>query len=391
MNEEADPTISEDDSATAEGAAEQPSEATRADRSGGRGLAYLALMLSCLALAASAWLVWSRWQSASSEPVSHSFAGLDDLDKLRGEVEDWKSALQRDLSDQSGRQQTALEAQRQATVDLERRLGALEVRVEDVAGQARAASGLDEDLAELRAQQQQTEAELKAIDLERGFHDQDLAQGLILTEVSALLRMGQLRLELDADPDAALRAYQEAGRLLDALADPRLSRIRQRLASEQEDVAAIRWPDWAGVQARVAGLNLDLMAWPIHSPSPDQGDDQTASPGWLSGLRSALSGLVEIRRTAPEEWTEARLEPLRETIRLRVLALELALARRDVATARDYSLWLIEAIERVFQVDSAPVAQVLEILNQAAAINPPVLPESLGGSRVAIARYLEAR
>lgn len=151
-------------------------------------------------------------------------------------------------------------------------------------------------------------------------------QALRLDEVEFLLAAGVQRAQLMGDLDGARRAYALAAGVLDSLADPALTDLRQTLAHER---AAL---DASGVDPRTHALaRLAVLGRTLTSPPPASTATTDSTPGW----RRVLGALVDVRPSASAA-------PLRAADRAAwqaTLQLELALARaaaerRDTAAFR---------------------------------------------------------
>ena len=181
----------------------------------GHGALWLLLAL-CAALGVAGWRGWQAW-SAHDAATRRSFAEQLDaldarLDALREQQRAQSQRLQQDESTDR--------VLREEVIGLGQRSALLEQTVEKLADPDR-----------------------------RG------AQALFLDEAALLLAIGQQRLQLAGDIDAARRAYALAATLLERADDPRLLDLRQALVQERAALDAL------GADPRVAALRaLDAFS-----------------------------------------------------------------------------------------------------------------------------------
>ena len=118
--------------------------------------------------------------------------------------------------------------------------------------------------------------------------DRHGALALRLDEAELLLTMGQQRLLIAADLDAARRAYALAAGVLEGVDDPVYLSLRQTLMQERAILDAL------GVAPRTRALaQLDVLATQL-AEAPDPGHDAAAPPA-APWWRRALAGLVDVR------------------------------------------------------------------------------------------------
>ena len=158
-----------------------------------------ALIVSA-ALAFAGWRGWQAW-SAREAAMRHAFAEQADaldarLDALRGEQRAQSLRMQQD--------EATNRVLREELIGLGQRSALIEQTVEKLAEP-----------------------------------DRHGAQALLLDETALLLAIGQQRLQLAGDADAARRAYALAANLLERVDDPRLLDLRQALVQERAALDAL--------------------------------------------------------------------------------------------------------------------------------------------------------
>lgn len=244
------------------------------------------------ALAFAGWRGWQAW-SAREAAMRHAFAEQADaldarLDALRGEQRAQSLRMQQD--------EATNRVLREELIGLGQRSALIEQTVEKLAEP-----------------------------------DRHGAQALLLDETALLLAIGQQRLQLAGDADAARRAYALAANLLERVDDPRLLDLRQALVQERAALDALG-PDPRTTALR--GLAAFSAALPAAGDALAPGDAH--APWW----QKLLSRVVRVQpssgaiATDPGERADARSG----------LELEITLARA-AAERRDTVAWR-EALDR---------------------------------------------
>jgi uroporphyrin-III C-methyltransferase len=350
-------------------------ETPRRARAPGKALAILALLVALATAAGLAWM-WSE----QTGPDFGELASAEDLDVLSESLAEQsdrlheQSARLESVEERFDRLETGLADLRQAlrergdeTDDLGHRLSDLEAtldeaveRLEDAAGDQRAV-------------------------------DRELARRLNLMEAAALLRGGQQRAELAADYSGARAAYRRAYRLMRDFDDPRGNRARGLVAQELEALEDMAEPDWTAMDAQLDRLAVSIEQWPAASvagmPAAAEEDDEEAA-GWWSRAGSTLAGLVRVQPRDSIAISAEELDAVREHIRLRLVAAEVALARRDLEEVARQLGRAEEHIERWFDTGDTAVQRGLSTLNDLAATEPAELP-TLGAALAEVQRLLE--
>ena len=266
---------------------------TSAPRTGsGRG-AFVFALIVLAALAFAGWYGWRAW-SARDAAMRHAFAEQADaldarLDALRGEQRAQSLRMQQD--------EATNRVLREELIGLGQRSALLEQAVERFAEP-----------------------------------DRHGTQALLLDETALLLAIGQQRLQLAGDIDAARRAYALAANLLDRTNDPGLLDLRQTLVQERAALDAL------GPDPRATALR-QLTAFSASLPSAT-GDAMQAGDANAPWWQRLLSRVVRVQpsggaiATDPGDRDGARSG----------LELELTLAR-IAAERRDAAAWH-EALDR---------------------------------------------
>ncbi len=339
----------------------------------------VALLALCVALAAVAGLAW-LWLEQQPEIDLDDLASaeyVESLEQARRDQGERLDALRSDFDDI----REGLDSHDAELADLRQ---STRTQAEDGEEILRRLDDLEGDLSEAVARLEETAGDQRAV-------DRELARRLLLMEAAALLRSGQQRAELADDYSGARAAYRRAYRLLREFDDPRASRARGQVAQELEALEAMSEPDWTSMSARIDRLVAGVDDWPaVAAPDgvvTEQTEDDDAD-GWWARMGSTLAGLVRVQPRDAMPVTAEELDLVREQIRLRLIAADLSIARRNLEEASRQLRFAAELVERWFDTERSAVKRDLEVLAELAATEPAGLPD-LGGSLAEIQRLLE--
>jgi uroporphyrin-III C-methyltransferase len=372
------------DEPEAHGNEQQESPAREVDRrQNGRGrgvLAGLALLLALGALVVAVW-VWLQLDAIPDDDAVDELhkALTDDRERVRQleetlqSLQDGVGELNETVSDQ-GRRLGDLTDTLATTGD---GLGRVERRVEEVE---------DEVLGQIHQlwQREDTQREV----------DRELDRHLAMIETAALLRLGQERAELAQDFPGARSAYRRAASVLARADDPRLSQVRRLLAAELDALEAVDVPDWLEAQARLERLARQVEHWPLDRQ--DSGIDETAGEGesqdtgWAATMRSALRDLVRVRPRDETPISQEQLEMIRESLRLRLAAAELALGRRDLTELDHHLRRVSETLNAHFDTDDSAIRDALEVIERLRGLEPATAPTGLGEALARLREGMES-
>lgn len=351
-------------------------------RPGGRitGIvAGLALVVGLSALALAAW----SWRQTQARPDDQPMA-----------------QLQSDLADEQRRidqLDTVLESVQDQYADLSealtRRDEQLQSLTSEVAEAGDQVARVDQRLDELEQELLEQIHQLRQRDDSQREVDRELNRHLLLIEVAALLRMGQARAELAGDFSGARTAYRHSARLLAQADDPRLGQVRRLLVAELDTLEALEEPDWLAAQARLERLARQVGQWPLDGRGPDidsdPGSEDPQEAGWMDNMRSALGQLVQVRPRDETPISQEQLELIREALRLRLAAAELALGRRDLAELDHHLRQVTQALNNHFDPDDQAVEAALGVVEELRALEPAMAPSGLGAALAGLREHLE--
>jgi uroporphyrin-3 C-methyltransferase len=222
---------------------------------------------------------------------------------------------------------------REASTDLQVKLGVLESRVAESQSQQIALEALYQELSRNRDEQALAETE------------------------QALLTANQ-QLQLAGNVKAALIALQNADFRLQRLDRPQLTALRKAINRDIEKLKALPYVDAVGISVRldnvIASIDSLPLAMEMRPPAPASGDTprETNPNVWQRFMREAWAELKQLVRVQNMNQPEVPLLAppqaffLRENLKLRLIGARLALLSRDqtsykadLQAARD---WLIK-------------------------------------------------
>lgn len=339
-----------------------------------RGIAWLALLLAALALAAVAFTIYEDWRTQQSLELNSSDvqasiraiatrvdASKQDLTELKSQLE----VLQRD--DGVEKKIDAL------TRDIEQRLqqlDALPIRT----------SNLETAMAALQG-------------VSTGARDKWL-----LGEAEYYMQMANAQLQLASNPELAAHALSLADERIAELANPALTNVRIAIADELAALDGIATSDVEGITLQLASLARVVAGLPIRpveratddSAVADPETDQGAIDRAWSSVKQATSDLIK-HRTADEE-VMPLISPeaeyfLRTNLTLQLQTARLALLRGEqsvyAASLADAALWL----ETYFDARSEAVRAALRSVNELGGGMPDIKKPDISGSLLLLRQY----
>ncbi|MDX1569517.1 MAG: uroporphyrinogen-III C-methyltransferase [Xanthomonadales bacterium] len=365
-----------------------PSREAPPTRSGGRGLAALALLLALGSAGLSGYLYWRSQEAASSEPEVDWQARIESAasnvsDALEPRISAVSSRIERVESSLAGE----LEAIRSETTQLEGRLDSIAARAD--AGST-AAQRVEENLRqELRSLTRRLEIAEKSVGQLAG-ERRDEDDRLLVAEAEFLMRLAATRLSLFEDPDGSITALSLAESNLAAVDDPLYASVRQTLAKEIQRLRDVELPDRTEISGALAAIADSVEQWPLlqqRKPKPGSANviqPDTEEQGWWAKFRAALAEVAVVHRDQPDATEPLTIEQerlLRENIRLQLRVAQLAAVRGDQGPYRDAIAQVSAWIERYFREDNPAVAAALTRLEalSATAVAPdlPAIGQAL--------------
>jgi uncharacterized protein HemX len=345
-------------------AGEQPAAAApdKPARRAGSAVAWLAFLVSVIALAAAGYTAWTNWQLRSDTAMDDRVARLDSrLSSSANTITD----LEARVAELSGRDpgiDTALDTARREFDERVRLLEAIPSRMSTLESSVASLAGISE-----------------------GARD-----AWILAESEYYMQIANAQLQLANNPHLASLALRMADERIVQLSDPRLTNVRQTISDELAALDVMEKPDIEGATLTLASLARVVESLPLAGtgePSEEaaETDPELSGAGraWAS-VKNAFGGLVKV--TPVDEAQLLQLSPaaehlLRSNIALQLQAARLALLRGEQAifeqTLDDTSALLND----YFDTGSAQVASALETIAEVRghvfATEVPDISESL--------------
>jgi uroporphyrin-3 C-methyltransferase len=329
----------------------------------GNGVAWLALLLSGLALAAIAYTQVEDWLADDYSSEQDNSARIDDLGRR---------------VDQSG----------EALTSLESRLG--QISHPDYSADIDAVRGDVEDQIRLLASLPSRMTTIEDSVASLAGISAGARQTFLLAEAEYYLQIANAQLQLANNPHLASLALGMADERVTQLSDPALIAVRRAISDELAALEVMEIPDLEGATLTLASLARVVESLPLVSRTPDEdtaaaddADQSGVDRAWGS-VKDAMSGLVKV--TPPDQAKLALVSPdaeyfLRNNIALQLQSARLALLRGEQAIFEQTLDDTSALLNTYFDGDSAQVASaqltISEIRESVFAATVPDISESL--------------
>lgn len=367
----------EDSTAAGDSAQSAPAVPPPPKASGGRGLAFLSLLL---ALGAAGGAGYMYYELIYKKPYQDQFAAVDDR----------VQALVRSATEE-GAQTTSALAEQLAT-DLDG------LRSEFRALRGEQSDTIDSAIAQQQSRLESTEQSLIE-SLNRVANQAPPTQEeWKVAELEYLLRIANHRVLMEKDADGALRLLQTADAMLAELDDFGMHEVRAQLAEEILSLKRLGQNDVQGLFLRLEAVKRNLSGLPLDVPEYLQAApaESVAIAEEQAGQRSPLAALAEAMGTyfkvrelrtelkpllAPEEVTylEMNLRLMVEQAQLAALRGEADIFEQSIDNAID---WLNEHLDAQAPEVSALVSE-LTAVRQISVVRE--MPDITGSLRALIA------
>lgn len=329
----------------------------------GNGVAWLALLLSGLALAAIAYTQVEDWLADDYSSEQDNSARIDDLGRR---------------VDQSG----------EALASLESRLG--QISHPDYSADIDAVRGDVEDQIRLLASLPSRMTTIEDSVASLAGISAGARQTFLLAEAEYYLQIANAQLQLANNPHLASLALGMADERVTQLSDPALIAVRRAISDELAALEVMEIPDLEGATLTLASLARVVESLPLVSRTPDEdtaaaddADQSGVDRAWGS-VKDAMSGLVKV--TPPDQAKLALVSPdaeyfLRNNIALQLQSARLALLRGEQAIFEQTLDDTSALLNTYFDGDSAQVASaqltISEIRESVFVATVPDISESL--------------
>ncbi len=295
----------------AEFAVEDSKQAEPAPR--GNGVAWLAVLISVIALSAVAYTLFQDWRTNDDSSEFASLASIENLER------------------RADRQDAALASLETNTDEVEHPdySGDIEALRRDVAQQLQLLASLPSRLSSVES----SVASLAGISA-------GARETFLLAEAEYYLQIANAQLQLANNPHVAALALGMADERVTQLSDPALTEVRRSISDERAALEIMEKPDLEGATLTLASLARVVESLPMAGTTP-AGDADDANDAERSGInrawnsvKGAMSGLVKV--TPPDQAKLALVSPdaeyfLRNNIALQLQTARLALLRGEQA------------------------------------------------------------
>jgi uroporphyrin-3 C-methyltransferase len=317
----------------------------------GNGIAWLALLISALALAAAGYAQFKDWRADDNSREVEYVAKIEDLDRRVDASSEALNALSE-----------TLDASSEALAAVDSRFGQIShpdysddidaVR-RDVEDQLRLLNSLPSRMTNIE------DSVASLVGISAGAR-----QTFLLAEAEYYLQIGNAQLQLANNPHLASLALRIADERVTQLSDPALTAVRRSISDELAALEVMEKPDLEGATLTLASLARVVESLPLASRTVDEDtvtEDDTGQSGvdraWDS-VKDAMSGLVKV--TPPDQ---AKLEfvsldaeyLLRNNIALQLQSARLALLRGEQAIFEQTLDDTSALLNRYFDTESAQV------------------------------------
>jgi uroporphyrin-3 C-methyltransferase len=340
---------------------DEPAEDRKPGR--GTGVAWLAVILSALALAAVGYTVVGDWLASDDAGDAETLARIGELDQQLATANAAIAALEAESGPVTHPDFAAdIEAVRREVDEQIRLLNSLPSRMAAVEGSVASLAGISAGARET----------------------------FLLAEAEYYLQIANAQLQLANNPKLSSLALSMADERVTQLSDPGLTVVRRAISDELAALEVMEKPDLEGATLTLASLarvveSLPLASRKVAADAAAEADADQGNVGraWDS-VKGAMSGLVKV--TPPDQAKLALVSPdaeyfLRNNIALQLQSARLALLRGE-QTIFEQTLDDASALLNTwFDADSEQVASaqltIAEIRADVFTTNAPDISESL--------------
>jgi uncharacterized protein HemX len=335
-----------------------------APKKGGRGIAWLALLVAVVAAAGSGYTAYSSWQSSqASEDADQSV-----------------TALQRSISDT---QETIAKLEEQLQASDSRSAG-LDAEITAIGNEVEQKTGLLESLPFRVSGLEQSLATLQGLST-------GARSTLLLAEAEYYMQIANAQLQLAGNPDLAAMALNMADDRIVQIADPALTEVRRALADERAALEVMEKPDIEGATLTLASLSRVVDSLPLKQEAVADDDESAEIDPEMSGVdrawasvKGAFSGVLKVTRT--DDQARPLIAPdavyfLRTNLSLQLQAARLALLRGEKTiyeqSLDDANAWIDEYFDTGSQQVQSTQQTITEIRDGTFAVAAPDISQSL--------------
>ncbi len=328
------------------------------------GVAWLAVLLSFIALGAGGYSLYANWQSQRDKVTVPDLAAVEALQARVDELGAALTSLNQAVTNIEHPDVSAdFDSVRQEIDEQLSRLNSLPPRMSSLENSVASLAGISAGARET----------------------------FLLAEGEYYLQIANAQLQLANNPHLATLALGMADERITQISDPGLTDVRRAISDELAALETMQRPDIEGATLTLASLARVVESLPIASGNdeddaatdPDAAEASTADRAWGS-VKDAVSGLVKV--TPPDQAKLALVSPdaeyfLRNNIALQLQSARLALLRGEQSIF-EQTLDDTNALLGTYFDASSPQVQsaqetIAEIRGSDLAIAIPDISESL--------------
>lgn len=327
------------------------------------GIAWLALLISALALVAVGYGLFEDWRSDDNSSAVDYAAKIEDLERRVDTSSEALAAVESRFGQISHPDYSNdIDAVRRDVEDQLRLLNSLPSRM----------TTIEDSVASL-------------VGISAGAR-----QTFLLAEAEYYLQIGNAQLQLANNPHLASLALRMADERVTQLSDPALTAVRRSISDELLALEVMEKPDLEGATLTLASLARVVESLPLASRAVEEDtavEDDTGQSGvdraWGS-VKDAMSGLVKV--TPPDQAKLVFVSPdaeyfLRNNIALQLQSARLALLRGEQAIFEQTLDDTSALLDTYFDAESAQVRSaqltISEIRADVFTASVPDISESL--------------
>jgi len=345
-----------------------------ADRQAGAGIAWLALLVAVIALAAVGYTIYEDWRTQQDLQLSSGNIEAS-ITNLGGRIDNARDAL------------AAIEAELAALAEADSSAADNIVALErDLDNRLRQVDSLPIRIGNLEA----SIASLQGVS--EGARDTWL-----LGEAEYYMQLANAQLQLASNPNLAALALGMADERIAQMANPALTNVRIAIADELAALDGMSTPDVEGITLKLASLAKVVDALPlrpIERIEDDAAEDDGEEVGRLdrawSSVKQATSDLIKHRTT--DEQVMPLISPeaeyfLRTNLGLQLQTARLALLRGEQSVFDESLSDAGEWLRTYFDANSTQVSAAVESIDELRGGMFAVAAPDISGSLQLLRRY----
>ena len=329
----------------------------------GNGVAWLALLVSLLAVAAIGYTISQDWLAEEDTATADAIAQLESRLATSNDARNELAAQVDALATQDQGSNAEIDALRQELDERVRLLSSLPARM----------STLESSMASLAGISQSSR------------------DAWLIAEAEYYMQIANAQLQLANNPELAALALRMADERVVQTSNPALMGVRRAISDELASLDVMEKPDIAGATMTLASLAQVVESLPLASGAGSESEEASLpdeeqgglNRAW-SSMKMAMSGLVRV--TPPDQAKMALVSPdaesfLRNNLALQLQSARLALLRGEQAVFEQSLDDISALLSQYFDGDSAQVKSaqetLLEIRSNVVASSAPDISGSL--------------